>query len=153
LKVCKKVTAGFVVTLLAVLFASGAFAAADVYAGNPIVKIVKECSPAVVNIDTETMVTRRAHPFADDPFFREFFGREFDNYRRSVPMRGKGSGLIVDGNEGYILTNNHVVGDADKITVTLMDGRTLDADLIGKDPTFDLAVIKVTVILSASPTT
>jgi serine protease Do len=143
LKVCKKVTAGFVVTLLAVLFASGAFAAADVYTDNPIVKIVKECSPAVVNIDTETMVTRRAHPFADDPFFREFFGREFDNYRRSVPMRGKGSGLIVDGNEGYILTNNHVVGDADRITVTLMDGRTLDADLIGKDPTFDLAVIKV----------
>ena len=92
----KKVTAGFVVMLLAVLFSSGAFAAADIYAGDPIVKIVKECSPAVVNIDTDTMVTRSPHPFANDPFFREFFGREFDNYLRSVPMRGKGSGLIVD---------------------------------------------------------
>jgi serine protease Do len=144
MKGCKKVLAGFVLTVLAVLFASGAFAAADdIYTGNPIAKIVKECSPAVVNIDTETMVKRNPHPFADDPFFREFFGREFDNFRRSVPMRGKGSGLIVDGNEGYILTNNHVVGDADKITVTLMDGRTLDADLVGKDSTFDLAVIKV----------
>jgi serine protease Do len=143
LKRCRKVISGFVVMVLAVLFTSGAFAATDIYADNPIVRIVKECSPAVVNIDTETMVTRSPHPFADDPFFREFFGREFDNYRRSVPMRGKGSGFIVDGKEGYILTNNHVVGDADKITVTLMDGRTLGADLIGKDPTFDLAVIKV----------
>ncbi|MDR2780316.1 MAG: Do family serine endopeptidase [Synergistaceae bacterium] len=143
LKGYKKVFVGLVVAALGVFFTSGAFAAADIYADNPIVKIVKECSPAVVNIDTETMVTRSPHPFADDPFFREFFGREFDNFKRSVPMRGKGSGLIVDGNEGYILTNNHVVGDADKITVTLMDGRTLDADLIGKDPTFDLAVIKV----------
>ncbi|MDR1509843.1 MAG: Do family serine endopeptidase [Synergistaceae bacterium] len=143
LKGYRKVISGFVVTVLTVLFTSGAFAAADVYADNPIVKIVKECSPAVVNIDTETIVTRNPHPFADDPFFREFFGREFDNYRRSVPMRGKGSGLIVDGDEGYILTNNHVAGDADKITVTLMDGRTLDADLIGRDSTFDLAVIKV----------
>jgi serine protease Do len=139
----KKIAAGLVLTVLAVLFATGAFAAADVYSDNPIVKIVKECSPAVVNIDTETIVTRNPHPFANDPFFREFFGREFDNFRRSVPMRGKGSGFIVDGDEGYILTNNHVVGDADKITVTLMDGRTFEADLIGKDPTFDLAVIKV----------
>jgi serine protease Do len=58
-------------------------------------------------------------------------------------MRGKGSGFIVDSKEGYILTNNHVVEGADKITATLMDGRTLDAALIGKDPTFDLAVIQI----------
>ena len=118
-------------------------ATADIYTNNPIVKIVKETSPAVVNIDTETMVTRRPHPFANDPFFRAFFGQEFDNFKRMVPMRGKGSGFIVDGLNGYILTNNHVVADADKITITLLDGRTLDAALIGRDPTFDLAVIQI----------
>jgi len=123
--------------------AAAAAAGADVYSNNPIVGIVKDCSPAVVNIDTETMVSRRPHPFANDPFFREFFGKEFDNYRRMVPMRGKGSGFIVDGKEGYILTNNHVVEGADKITATLMDGRTVDAELIGRDPTFDLAVIQI----------
>jgi serine protease Do len=139
---------GIVVAFLTVLFVTNARAAVsavgvDVYTNNPIVGIVKDCSPAVVNIDTETMVTRNPHPFANDPFFREFFGREFDNFKRMVPMRGKGSGFIVDGKDGYILTNNHVVEGADKITVTMMDGRTLDAELIGRDPTFDLAVIKI----------
>jgi serine protease Do len=143
----KRIASVFALVLLLAFAAGVVFAApsggADVYTGNPIAKIVKECSPAVVNIDIETQVTRSPHPFADDPFFREFFGREFDNFRRTIPMKGKGSGFIVDGNEGYILTNNHVVGEADKITVTLMDGRTLNAELIGKDPTFDLAVIQV----------
>jgi serine protease Do len=136
-----------ILALLAVFAAAGSGAAAsppaDLYTDNPIVKIVKECSPAVVNIDTETMVTRRPHPFASDPFFREFFGREFDSYRRMVPMKGKGSGFIVDGREGYIMTNNHVVEGADKITATLLDGRTFDAELVGRDPTFDLAVIRI----------
>ncbi|MDR1482139.1 MAG: Do family serine endopeptidase [Synergistaceae bacterium] len=114
----------------------------DVYSSNPVARIAKECSPAVVNIDTETLVTRNLNPFANDPFFREFFGQEFERFNRTVPMRGKGSGFIVD-NEGYIMTNNHVVEGADKITVTLLDGRHFEANLIGKDPTFDLAVIQI----------
>jgi serine protease Do len=121
--------------------AAGSIAAID--GTSPIVALVKECSPAVVNIDTEKMVKRDFGPFGDDPFFREFFGREFENFNRTIPMKGKGSGFIVDGKEGYILTNNHVVGDADKITVTLLDGRTFEASLVGKDPTFDLAVVRV----------
>ncbi|MDR1916509.1 MAG: Do family serine endopeptidase [Synergistaceae bacterium] len=128
--------------LTAVQVAAAPRAGDDVYTNNPVVKIASDCSPAVVNIDTETMVTRRANPFADDPFFREFFGQEFERFNRAVPMRGKGSGFIVD-KAGYILTNNHVVEGADKITVTMMDGRHFEADLIGKDPTFDLAVIQI----------
>ena len=126
-----------------------AASAQDVYSGNPIVGIVKRSSPAVVNIDTETMVKEQqmANPFQDDPFFKEFFGDGFfgDNgggKTRSVPQRAKGSGFIVS-KEGYILTNNHVVDGADKIKVTLLDGRTFDAKKIGQDPTFDLAVIQI----------
>jgi serine protease Do len=122
--------------------APDAVPAGGFYAQNPVAKIAKECSPAVVNIDTETMVKRNPHPFANDPFFREFFGEELDRYNRAVPMKGKGSGFIVD-KTGYILTNNHVVEGADKITVTLLDGRHFSAKLVGKDPTFDLAVIQI----------
>src|SRR5690554_1387984 len=123
---------------------SGTAAAQDVFTGNPIAKIVKEASPAVVNIDTEAMVQRSFSPFPDDPFFREFFGDRFDRFSREVPMRGKGSGFIVTG-DGYILTNNHVVDGPDNMTieVTLSDGRSFPARVVGKDPSYDLAVIKI----------
>ena len=135
-------------------YAAGVPAASanDVYTGNPIVKIVKQSSPAVVNIDTETMVKQRvmSNPFMNDPFFNEFFGEEFFGGRgngsqpreRVIPRRAKGSGFIVN-DKGYILTNNHVVEGADKIKVTLRDGRSFDAKKIGQDPTFDLAVIQI----------
>ena len=135
------VVLAFVAVAASAMAASGGIIASD--GTSPIVALVKECSPAVVNIDTEKMVKRSFGPFGDDPFFREFFGREFENFNRTIPMKGKGSGFIVDGKEGYILTNNHVVSDADKITVTLLDGRTFEASLVGKDPTFDLAVVQV----------
>ncbi|MDO5114476.1 MAG: Do family serine endopeptidase [Synergistaceae bacterium] len=120
-------------------------------AKSPYVDIVKRSSPAVVNIDVETMVTEQpmVNPFQGNPFFEEFFGEEFfgpqqrQSAPRRVPRRAKGSGFIVS-KEGYILTNNHVVEDADKIRVTMLDGRTFDAKKVGQDPTFDLAVIQIT---------
>jgi serine protease Do len=141
-----KIFAGLATVLAFMAAMSAAAAAGSILAGDgtsPIVALVEQCSPSVVNIDTEKMVKRSFGPLGDDPFFREFFGREFENFNRTIPMKGKGSGFIVDGKEGYILTNNHVVGDADKITVTLLDGRTFEASLVGKDPTFDLAVVQV----------
>lgn len=134
-------------TITASSTVTGAYAQ-DVYNGNPMVSIVKKSSPAVVNIDTESMVKQRitTNPFGGDPFFEEFFGDDFfggDGMKeRVVPQRGKGSGFIVTKN-GYILTNNHVVERADKIKVTLLDGRSFDAKKIGQDPTFDLAVIQI----------
>ena len=118
--------------------------AASSQASNPIVTIVKDTSPAVVNIDVEAVSQRRVSPFpfGDDPIFRQFFGDAFKEYTRSVPMKGRGSGFIVT-KDGQILTNNHVVEGADKITVTLADGKTYKARVLGKDPTFDLAVIKI----------
>lgn len=115
---------------------------------NPYVAIVKRSSPAVVNIDVEKLVTQQTmvNPFQGNPFFDDFFGDDFfgpqQNKTRKVPRRGKGSGFIVS-KDGYILTNNHVVEDADKIKVTLLDGRSFDAEKVGQDPTFDLAVIRI----------
>lgn len=85
---------------------------------------VTRTGSAVVRIDTETVVTRSIDPVFNDPFFREFFGEQF---RSRLPQEqriaGQGSGFIIDGN-GIILTNAHVVNKADKVTVTLKDGRT-----------------------------
>lgn len=121
-----------------------ALAAKNLYSDNPVVQIVKNVSPAVVNIDVEAASKRSSLPipFQDDPLFKRFFGEEFNKFSRSVPMKGRGSGFIVS-KDGQILTNNHVVEGADKITVTLSDGRTYNAEVLGKDPTFDLAVIKI----------
>ncbi len=107
-----------------------------------IVKIVKKAGPAVVNIDTVTMVKQPLLPFFDDPFLRKFFGEEYERFTRIIPMRGKGSGFIISP-DGYILTNYHVIKNADKIIVTLSDNRRFDAKVVGADPTVDVAVIKI----------
>lgn len=112
------------------------------FLSNPIADLVAKAGPAVVNIDTEAMVTRTMGGLPDDPIFREFFGDAFKEYTRQVPMKGAGSGFVVSA-DGRVLTNNHVIAGADKITVTFSDGRTFKATVIGKDPTFDLAVLKI----------
>ncbi len=97
-------------------------------------------NPAVVNIATRTTTAVR-NPLLEDPFFRRFFNvPDRQRYRRT---RSAGSGVIVDGREGHILTNNHVVARADEVDITLSDGRVLNAELIGADPEVDLAVLKV----------
>lgn len=123
---------------------SGTALAVSSSASNPIVSIVKASSPAVVNIDVETKARRSISPFPfdDDPIFRRFFGDAFKDFTRSVPMKGRGSGFIVT-KDGQILTNNHVVNGVDTITVTLSDGKTYPAKVLGNDPTYDLAVIKI----------
>ncbi len=128
--------------LLPFIALTGASYAQDPFTDNPVARIAKELSPAVVNVDVEAMVTRSMSPFGDDPVFRQFFGEEFRRFSRTIPMQGRGSGFIVS-KDGHIITNNHVVDGADKITVTFADGRKFEAKVLGKDPTFDLAVLKV----------
>ena len=96
--------------------------------------------PAVVNIFTSTEIKTPTNPFLDDPRFRFFFGDEFDD----TPQRGSslGSGVIIS-QDGYILTNHHVVETADQIEVALADGRKAKGHIIGSDPETDLAVIKI----------
>lgn len=106
---------------------------------------VKQVGAAVVRIDTERTVTRRSNtdPFLEDPFFRQFFGDDtFSRLPQQERLRGQGSGFIVDRN-GVILTNAHVVDKADRVTVTLKDGRIFDGKVQGVDEITDLAVVKV----------
>ena len=110
---------------------------------NFVTAAVNRVGPAVVRIDTERTVTRRVDPLFDDPFFQRFFG---DDLRSAIPrerrLRGQGSGFIIDRN-GVLLTNAHVVNRADKVTVTLKDGREFEGKVQGADPVTDLAVVKI----------
>jgi serine protease DegQ len=103
--------------------------------------MLQKVTPAVVNISTKTRV-RVSNPFFDDPVFRQFFGLQ--GSPREQVEQSLGSGVIVDAAKGYILTNNHVVGGADDITVTLQDGRNFKGTLVGTDPATDVAVVKIT---------
>jgi len=118
-------------------------------------KVVQKARPAVVFIQVEKTLSARTiqgpfnfmdpFEFFNDPFFQRFFGPNFRQRpipKRKFKERGQGSGFIVD-KRGYILTNNHVVGDADRIEVKLYDGREFKAKVIGTDPESDVAVIKI----------
>ncbi len=133
----------FAAAILSILVAQGPSLAQDPFRGNPFAEIFESIKGAVVNIDTVTMVRRSLlPPFFDDPVFREFFREEWERFNRVIPRRGAGSGFIVR-EDGYIVTNFHVVDGAQKITVTMSDGRSFEARLVGKDPEFDLAVIRI----------
>lgn len=103
--------------------------------------MIEQVTPAVVNIATLQRVPVRNNPLLSDPFFQRFFG--VPSQPRQREKQSLGSGVIVDAQNGYILTNNHVIDKADEITVTLRDGRALQATLIGSDPDADVAVIQV----------
>jgi serine protease DegQ len=102
----------------------------------------RKAMPAVVNIFTSQQVKRPRHPFTDDPVFRYFFGEP----PTAGPERraGLGSGVIAS-EQGYILTNNHVIESVDQIEVALADSRKVPAKVVGTDPETDLAVLKVEV--------
>jgi serine protease Do len=105
--------------------------------------VSKEVLPTVVSVFTTKVIKASRNQDNLPPMFREFFGRNFEApQQEDQAMQGLGSGVIVSP-DGYILTNNHVVREADEIKVQLYDKRTLEARLIGADPLTDVAVIKV----------
>ncbi|MBD3670046.1 MAG: trypsin-like peptidase domain-containing protein, partial [Gammaproteobacteria bacterium] len=103
--------------------------------------MLEQATPSVVNINTRSKVRVQNNPLLDDPFFRHFFNVPEQPRERSA--QSLGSGVIIDADKGYIVTNNHVIDKADEIQVTLRDGRTYDAELVGTDPETDVAVIRI----------
>ena len=103
--------------------------------------MLEKATPAVVNIATSGTVRVQENPLFSDPLFRHFF--DIPSRPRERKTSSLGSGVIVDAKKGYIITNNHVIAKADEITVTLRDGRSLKAKLIGTDPDTDVAIIQV----------
>ncbi len=114
---------------------------------NAVVKAVRMVSPAVVNISSEYEVKKYTNPFSGygiDPFFDSFFKDFFEpGFERKQKRTSLGSGVIIDGERGLILTNEHVITKSEKITVVLKNERKFDAQIVGSDSDFDLAVLRI----------
>ena len=114
-------------------------------ASQAFTSIADHVTPAVVSIQTERRATTRANPRQRGqvpPGLEDFFDQFDPRRQQQQPSRGSGSGFIVS-SDGYVLTNNHVVADADRVNVTLMDKRVFKARVVGRDPSTDVAVLKI----------
>jgi len=109
-------------------------------ADDSLAPLVKKTSPAVVNIATLLPSPAEQNPLLQDPFFRRYFGIPDAALQ---PAMAAGSGVIVDGAKGLVITNFHVVRNAEAVQVTLKDGRKFPAAPVGLDPSLDLAVLKI----------
>ena len=134
----------FSFVLLAFMVVTGRAAIPQVVEGEELPSLapmLERTTPAVVNIATEGRIQIRQNPLFADPFFQRFFNLPSRPVERKT--QSLGSGVIVDANEGLVLTNSHVIANAVQVTVTLRDGRQLEAEIIGADPDTDIAVIRI----------
>ncbi len=135
---------GLVVLLLSVLYvmpAAGALPALIADGKPTLAPLLENVTPAVVNIAVTARVASAPNPLLQDPFFRRFF--DLPEQAPVRPEQSAGSGVIVDAEKGYVITNHHVVDNADEITVTLKDRRQLKAKLVGSDAGTDIALLEV----------
>ncbi|EZQ13740.1 serine endoprotease DegQ [Halopseudomonas bauzanensis] len=140
--------AAILVTCLTLSFSGGAVqpaAAQDVASGGHVERslpdVLEEITPAVVNIAVTSRAPAETNPLFNDPYFRRFF--DLPQMPQQRPRMSAGSGVIVDADKGYILTNHHVVDGASEIAVTLKDRRRFTAELVGSDKTTDIALLRV----------
>ena len=139
--------------LLSVLFASLLAVTAVAHAASPpagvpldargmptLAPMLKDVTPAVVNISVLSRDPAESNPLLRDPFFRRFFNIPDE---KAQPQQSAGSGVIVDAARGLVLTNNHVIKDAQEVMVTLKDRRQLKARLVGTDPGTDVALLRI----------
>ncbi|MCD6379889.1 trypsin-like peptidase domain-containing protein [bacterium] len=120
-------------------------ACANVVEDESLPDIIERVVPSVVNISSKRVIKTKLSPYMSDPFFRQFFEGFFrggNNIPQERIQRSLGSGVIVK-SEGYILTSNHLVSEAEEIEVILPDKRKFDAEIVGTDPKSDIAVIKI----------
>jgi serine protease DegQ len=126
---------------LVLLFGAAPAAAAFPFGDNQtIAPLLKEVTPAVVNIAVRSHV-RVENPLLNDPFFRRFFNVPQGPIEQEV--QAAGSGVVIDAEKGYVVTNHHVVENADQIMVTLKDGRRIKAKLVGSDSATDVALLQI----------
>ena len=104
--------------------------------------IIARVRPAVVNISTRGHIDVQRNPLLNDPFFRRFFGNPQQQPQRRE-IQSLGSGVIIDAKNGYVLTNHHVIANADEITVTLNDNRSITAEVVGSDVRTDVAILRI----------
>ncbi len=141
----RRAAAAWVLILLFPLTGAGA---PDNLRESPVVRAVRKTSPAVVNISSAYEHRTRPSPFSGfgfrnplfEEFFKDFFDPGFEQRRQSTSL---GSGVIIDGERGLILTNAHVIQRSGTITVVLEDRREFEARIVGADPDSDLAVLKI----------
>lgn len=147
----KKLLCGAAGLILLVLFQAPAFASVPYMMENgkpfpTLAPMLKRVNPAVVNIATYSKRQEQYNPLLNDPFFRRFFNLPETPDSGDQPpekrQQSAGSGVIVDA-RGIVITNYHVVRDADEVRVALVDGRNLEAQVIGTDPQLDIAILKV----------
>jgi Do/DeqQ family serine protease len=140
-RACRR--AAYPLALLVLLIASCAQAALPLAAVRErvttIAPMLAKVTPAVVNIAVIQRQPEAQNPLLRDPFFRRFFGLP-DEAR---PQMSAGSGVILDAEQGYVLTNHHVVKDASEVVVTLKDNRRFDARVVGSDAGTDIALLKI----------
>ncbi len=106
--------------------------------------MLKQVNPAVVNISTFSTGKEAYNPLLNDPFFRHFFQMpEQPRFKKKRRQQSAGSGVIIDKDKGLVVTNHHVVNNADEVHVGLIDGRTFPAKIIGHDPELDVALLKI----------
>ncbi len=104
--------------------------------------LLREVTPAVVNISVRVTAPARQNPLMRDPFFRRYF-EDLLQQPQQRPQLSAGSGVVIDARRGYVITNHHVIEGAEEIVVTLKDRRRLTAELVGSDPGTDIALLKV----------
>jgi Do/DeqQ family serine protease len=109
--------------------------------------MLKKVNSAVVNISTYSTKQAEVNPLLNDPFFRHFFDiPEPDNLQQQAPQKRQqsaGSGVIINAKDGIVMTNYHVIKDADEVQVSLIDGRSYKAKIIGSDPELDIAILAI----------
>jgi Do/DeqQ family serine protease len=139
---------GLIIAAALLVFAIGSAAANDGFQRDPkrgvmtMAPLLKKATPAVVNISVVTMPRIGIQtPLLEDPFFRRFYGLPEEPDRPQISAAG--SGVVVDAENGYVMTNNHVIEYADEVIVTLKDRRRFIAKLVGTDPPTDIALLKI----------
>lgn len=132
-----------IILAIAIVGNAAQHASADIPAETlpSLAPMIERVSPGVVNISVTGTVKAQVPPIFRDPFFRHFFGVPDEMPERRV--QAAGSGVVIDAENGYVVTNHHVIANADKISIVLKDRRRLEAELVGSDPKADIALLKV----------